>query len=381
MANKSTSGVWVSWPKPSFEYVVKTHKHFKSNYNAAMLYAHYELSATDLKKEVLKYLKTLDTKHPLLDRVKALHENRFTTVGKYTYILNNSGELPEQVQTGLMPAIEKTIKEEEERLARNEKEQAVEVKEEPIARSTVSIQDRIRDRAREVAGEIEGWVDDFHTNKKSTIPGVDMFVALFKASELKSPHVRFILQSFASRAEEINQAIEGKDKDLNVAYSNYSKPELKKLHQLYSNLIQACDMVTAEAKVTRAPKAKKPVSVEKTVAKLKFKKDDNTLGIVSINPSQIVGAKELWVYNTKTRKLTQFKSTDKDGLSVKGSSIINFADTSLEKTVRKPLETLTEFKKAGKVKLRTFLKDFLSTVDTVPQGKLNENHVLLKVEK
>ena len=41
----------------------------------------------------------------------------------------------------------------------------------------------------------------------------------------------------------------------------------------------------------------------KQVSKLKFLKKDDNLKLVSINPEDIIDAKELWVYQTKYRKL------------------------------------------------------------------------------
>jgi hypothetical protein len=164
------------------------------------------------------------------------------------------------------------------------------------------------------------------------------------------------------------------------AYSNYTKPELKKFDLFHKNLLKACVMMQEVAKVERVPRKKKPVSTEKIVSKLKFKKEDSSLGIVSLSPSQIIGAKELWCYNTKTRKLAQYKAIDAGGLSVKGASLLNYSADSAEKTLRKPAEALAEFKKASKVKLRTFLKD-LTTVDIPCNGKLNEHHILLRVDK
>jgi hypothetical protein len=139
-------------------------------------------------------------------------------------------------------------------------------------------------------------------------------------------------------------------------------------------------MLQEVAKVERAPRVKKPVSQEKVIAKIKYKKDDAALGIVSVNPIQMVGAKEVWLYNTKTRKITQYKALDDRGLSVKGASLLDFSPESAEKTLRKPVEALADFKKASKVKLRTFMKD-IPTVDTRPGGKLNEHHIILRVDK
>ena len=384
MAGRKLVTSYASWPRPIFATVLKTNKDFKSNYEGAILYAHYELSSIELKKEVVKYLRTQDPKHPLLERIKDMNENRFTTIGKYMYVLNHAGDIPENIMERMMPALEKTIVEEETRQAAREKEEQRSTEGciiEETPKMVITIQDRLRDKTREVAGEVEGWIDDFYLSRKTAQPKtVEEFINLFKANELKAPHMRFMHSIFERRAAEIDQAVEGKDKDLSEGYSNFTRPELKKYNQFHKNLLAACVMMQEVAKVERAPRKKKPVSQEKLVSKLKYKKEDSSLGIVSLNPVEIVGSKELWVYNTKTRKIAQYKALDERGLNVKGASLLNYSTDSAEKTVRKPVETLAEFKKASKVKLRTFLKD-LSTVDIPAQGKLNENHIILRIDR
>lgn len=387
MAKAKQSGVFVSWPKPNFASTVKTHKNFKTHFHGALLYAHYELSAIDLKKEVVKYLKSKDPKDPMLDRIKDMHENRFTTVGKYMYILNHGGDLPENIAAGLMPAFEKVINEEEakEAAARAEEEYiASQAKSDKQAEATVkvvvTIQDRLREKAREVAGEVEGWIDDFCADKKASVRTVEDFVNLYKTYDLKAPHMRYMQSFFERRAAEVVAAAEGTDKGLLEGYSNFTKPELKKFALFHTNLLKACDMLQEVAKVERTPRKPKPVSQDKIVAKIKCKKEDTTLGIVSLNPVQMLGAKEIWVYNTKTRKLGQYKALDERGIGVKGIGLLNYSSDSVEKTLRKPAEQLAEFKKASKVKLRTFMKE-LATVDIPLTGKLNENHIILRIDK
>ena len=192
--------------------------------------------------------------------------------------------------------------------------------------------------------------------------------------------MRHMQAIFERRANEVYDAVAGEDKELTDGYSNFTKPELKKYELFHRNLFKACEMLQDVAKNERAPRKKKPVSQEKLVAKLKYKKDDSTLGIVSMNPVHIIGAKEVWVYNTKTKKLAQYKAIDERGLLVKGASLENYSSESAEKTLRKPADTLAEFKKASKVKLRTFLKE-LTTVDVPCGGKLNEHHVILRIDK
>jgi hypothetical protein len=133
-----------------------------------------------------------------------------------------------------------------------------------------------------------------------------------------------------------------------------------------------------EAKVNRAPRKTKAVSKDKVVAKLKYMKSNEPLKLVSINPTDIIGAKELWVYNTKSRKIGKYVATEFSELGVKGTTIVNFdVIKSVMKTVRKPEEKLKEFKAAGKVQLRKFLEDINAT-EARMNGRINEDIVLLK---
>lgn len=369
------------WQKPDFKHVVLTHKDYRSSYNAAILYAHYELSAADLKKETIKYLKQIDTKNPLLDRMKDMHENRFLTIGKYAFVVNQGGQLPPEVDARVLPVLVEIIEEHETKTVASSVKVKEEVLPDTVAKAP-SIQDRLRERAKFVAGEIEGWIDEVFINKTCPLKTVEDFVNLFKEHELKSAHMPHLIQSFASRTEIIDQVIAGKDKDLNEAYSCYTKPEMKKMQTFYKNLSSACDMIKEVAKATRAPKTKKPMSLDKLVAKIKYKKEDAALGIASVSPSQLVGAKSVWIYNTKTRKLSHYVADDLLGpITVKGTALVGFnEEKSISKTLRKPAEQLAEFKKLTKVPLRTYMST-IKTVETRAQGRIGEDSIILKSDK
>jgi hypothetical protein len=139
-------------------------------------------------------------------------------------------------------------------------------------------------------------------------------------------------------------------------------------------------MLAQEAKINKKPRAKKPTDKAKVVAKMKYLKQDDKLKLVSINPQDIIGAKELWVFNTKTRKLGKYVTTEFSELNVKGTTITGFDEfKSVAKTLRKPEEQLKEFKAAGKVVLRKFL-DEIKAVDIKMNGRINEDTILLKVQ-
>jgi hypothetical protein len=166
---------------------------------------------------------------------------------------------------------------------------------------------------------------------------------------------------------------------LREGYSHLSKKQVRNFIAFLTEIQTACTMLMQEAKVNRAPRKTKAVSKDKIVAKLKYKKTDEPLKLVSINPVDIVGAKELWVYNTKSRKIGRYVATEFSDLAVKGTTIVNFDEVkSVMKTVRKPDEKLKEFKAAGKVQLRKFLDDINAT-EARMNGRINEEIILLKV--
>ena len=145
-------------------------------------------------------------------------------------------------------------------------------------------------------------------------------------------------------------------------------------------MLAAIEQYRGVKKATKKARVKKAPSKEKVIAKLKYAKEHKELKIVSINPADILGAQELWVYNTKSRKLGKYVADALQGpLGVKGTSLIGFDESkSVCKTLRKPEEKLKEFAKAGKIQLRKFLEDIKAT-ETKMNGRINADIVLLKV--
>lgn len=132
---------------------------------------------------------------------------------------------------------------------------------------------------------------------------------------------------------------------------------------------------------TRKPKAKKVKAAVDVVKTLKFQKEYPPLKIVSINPADILGAKQLWTYNTKTRKLTKFEAIGPAGIQVKGTSVIGFdVEKSLTKSIRKPELVVSSVLTAGKVALRRLIEE-IKTNQTSPTGRINTDTILLRVIK
>jgi hypothetical protein len=228
--------------------------------------------------------------------------------------------------------------------------------------------------------EIEDAIEGFQTDPENFDPKAFKMLNLLKGKEVKAAHARIIKGFYSKDLAELEELASGKaDDQLREGYGHRTKKQIKNLIAFYQEIMMACDMLAQEAKVNRAPRKTKAVSKDKIVAKLKFMKTNEPLKLVSINPVDIIGAKELWVFNTKTRKLGKYVATAYQDLTVKGTSIVNFeASTSIQKTIRKPEEKLKEFKAAGKVQLRKFLDDINAT-DTMMNGRINEDTILLKI--
>ena len=245
---------------------------------------------------------------------------------------------------------------------------------------TPSIQDRVRESAYRMTEEIEDAIEGFQTDPENFDPKAFKMLNLLKGKEVKAAHARIIKGFYERDLAELEELASGKaDEQLREGYSHRSKKQIKNLIAFYQEIMSACDMLAQEAKVNRKPRKTKVVPKDKIVAKLKYMKTNEPLKLVSINPTDIIGAGELWIFNTKTRKLGKYVAAEFNTLNVKGTTITNFNEhTSIQKTIRKPEDKLKEFKAAGKVQLRKFLDDINAT-DTKLNGRINEDTILLKV--
>lgn len=185
---------------------------------------------------------------------------------------------------------------------------------------------------------------------------------------------------FERRYAEITEAKTTKDEDLKDAYAYMKSADYKRYDAFYTRLFEGIAQYGQVKRATKKAAVRKPPQKEKLVAKLKYQKNDTTTKLVSINPVDIIGATELWVYNTKTRKLGKYVAEEMGGaLGVKGTAITGFNESkSVQKTLRKPEVQLKEFMAAGKIQLRKFLDDIKAT-DIKLNGRINTDTILLKV--
>ena len=246
-----------------------------------------------------------------------------------------------------------------------------------------TIQDRLREAAGDMSEELDYAIDSWITDPEAFNPKEFKVVNLLKGKGAKAAHARLIKQYFTSGHNELLELASGNaDEQLREAYSKNSRKNVKKLIEFYESIAQACEQIAAEQKVLKKPRAKKVKPAEDLVKKMKFMLSDPKLGITSVPPAGLIGAQLAVVYNTKTRKIGVYVPKTSAGLGVKGTSITEFTEKSFQKTLRKPLEQLKEFKEQNTQKrVETWFAKSVKTTETLLNGRMSEDIVLLKVYK
>jgi len=328
----------------------------------------YHCSTKDSKKYTIQYLKDKKTPKNVIDAFDRVPDDKFKNLGFVCRMKLRGAPLTEGNEKWIEDSIQ-TL-----RSMFKEEIEAPVIKED----KGPSIQERIEDKAREHVGELEGLIDDCISKK--TFTGFDAYEWM-QTRQVKAVHIKFIVPFCEKRIAELKEVIAGTDEQLVEGYSNFKKTLLKQYLVFLNTVVADCSRITHVAKVTRAPRKKKPKTTEKILATFQYKKEDKDFKVASINPADVIGASQLWVFNTKTRKLGCYFSIDSSGLSVKGTTLLNFDETkSIQKTVRKPEVVLPSVVSVGKVALRKTLTD-INAVEQAMSGRINTDTILLRVIK
>jgi len=355
---------------------------FLRHWHTAMQYYRLEFSGKDLKPAVIKWMQSVGcTKEDIAAYKKTKDGRSNVTMGAIASCLlrgmpavradfNQGRDTSAWLREQIVEVIE---------AGKNDVEDEV-VETKPLVVQP-SIQERVKEAAYRMTEELEDAIEGFQNDPENFDPKAFKVLNLLKGKEVKAAHARLIKTLYSRDLAELEELASGKaDEQLKEGYSHRTKKQIRNLIAFYQEIMSACDMLAQEAKVNRKPRKTKVVPKDKLVAKLKYMKSNEPLKLVSINPADIIGSKELWVFNTKTRKLGKYIASEFNDLGVKGTTITGFDEfKSVQKTVRKPEDKLKEFKSAGKVQLRKFLEDINAT-DTKMNGRINEDTVLLKVQ-
>tara|TARA_Y100001951_G_scaffold40633_1_gene32185 strand:+ start:141 stop:992 length:852 start_codon:yes stop_codon:yes gene_type:complete len=238
----------------------------------------------------------------------------------------------------------------------------------------ISIQGRIQNQVENFVSEIEGQVDDFISSNYKL--NFDVYKDLINRG-CKSVHARKMRPFYVNCYNELVDVYNQDDEFSEEAWKHLKPKSRKKMMDFFGIIVDDLDRVIKNATAQRKPRKRKTFSAPRLVKNLKYQKDFSDLKLVSINPEKIIGAAELWVYNTRYNRLGVYHAVnDVRGFSVKGCTIQQFdEETSVQKAARKPQEVLEVLTKRS---LRKQLKQ-MKTKEQLLTGRINAQTILLGV--
>ena len=168
-----------------------------------------------------------------------------------------------------------------------------------------------------------------------------------------------------------DQAVEG--------YSHLKRSTLNHRIKVCKAMLEDLERIRSATKATRNVKVKRPKSVDKQVARVQYKKEDNDFKIVSINPIQIPTKTRLYAFNTKNKMVIEYITESVNGFEISGSTIKNFSK-GLSRTIclRKPLDFLPIVLQKTPKQIDAAWQT-LKTKTKVPNGRINKDTILLRV--
>lgn len=349
------------------------------DYKKCKNYFHFEVDNKEyvsiVKTYVKKFYDKTTAKHILKNKDYALAKSHVAAFCHWNLADKTAPEETVQWMTGFFEGLEARGKD----IVEETKAEEADVKKNVYV---PSIQERIRDASNNIIAAIEEQVDAYidDPNKFKGFDAVKFFRSN-KVNQAHCRHIRSFYEPMLAEYQHLQLPASEQHPDMREGYAHLDKRAIKRGVELFQGIVSACDLITQESKATRKTRTPKPKSADKLVAKMKYCVSDSKYAVASINPADIIGATELWVFNTKTRKIGKYVAEQHQTLQVKGTTL-QFFDTnkSVAKTLRKPEQQLPEFNKSGKVQLRKFL-DNIKGVETKMNGRFNDQTVILKAVK
>jgi hypothetical protein len=192
-----------------------------------------------------------------------------------------------------------------------------------IDRSLMNPAARNKAKALQMRGDIDELIDTVW-EKKIAPKDVDLFAEFIKWG-MKGKQARILLPFYQAQLEELQ--------DDSIGHSK----ERKILLQFYLLLVDGLKTWTRSKddgeKPTGTGKRGRPkkVNIKRPVAmtgNLKYKSRDDELRIVSADPKHIIGASMVVLFNAKYNQLFVLRASGPEGLSVKGTTILNVDEAS-----------------------------------------------------
>jgi hypothetical protein len=323
----------------------------------------YMCTVSDARQYIIDFMNKIGKKQ-VAASIEKIHDNKIPlTAGWICRILHRGGKLTDRSKEFMLSRVKACVE-------FNTNAEIVEKKQVKVPHD---IQRSIRDKARDVIGSIESMID---SREEFSV------YEYMQKNELPAMYASYVVEYYEKQLNEFIEASTTKDEQLKEGYKKFGRVKLKKMIDQYTSIVEDAkrygDNTKKVRKVTRKPKV---MTNERLMKNFKFKKEDHELKLVSVNPESIIGAEELWAYNTKNKILSVFRAVDRGGLSIKTVHVTNVDEKAcLSKRLRKPEEAIAKLLQAGKIGLKKFM-DELTTKPSYFTTRISSDTVLLRIVK
>jgi len=242
-----------------------------------------------------------------------------------------------------------------------------------------NIQEIMIAKAHEAAAEIDAIWDKYCEGEMRASEKPDSIQQVLANYNILAQHVSLVKDMWIKQQNELKDAVADVDADLSEGYGWATKTQQKNMINYCAAIIAELDAYHQSKKAKVGTRKKKPQPPEKIVRKLKHMRRYEEFKLETVEPTKILKSSELWVYNTKNRKLQYYVADDYAKVfMVKGTSILGFdTNKSSQKTLRKPEDFLKQLRMAGKPDSRKLFDDLKTTATSV-NGRFNENLIIIK---
>lgn len=184
--------------------------------------------------------------------------------------------------------------------------------------------------------------------------------------------------STTDSVKEIEEICHREIKEMTEFPDYYQKHRIPALKKFYKATLEKVEKAKAAKKVKAPVVRSKRVNPAAVVKAVKYQKSEDSLGLVSINPVDVLERRKMFVYDTKYRRLIMFVSTG-PGFTFTGTTLQNVdMKKSVFKTVRKP-EALFKGKKLSISDLNKAFDELKTKETPMPAARFNSYFVIVKV--
>ena len=304
-------------------------------------------------------------------------------VPKTSYILNITGKLCRCFNMG-MPKFSRypgTVKENIRSLVSEAKAEMFLKKNDSVEKATTSKKPNVhaimtKKVQTSVLCELEEMLD-LWTEPKAKIKKMPI-ASILRGENIPVSFIGPVVNWLERHKSDYTDAYEKRCPDMVEGFSYLSIPQLRNRIKAIDDMLNEIVLYKSSKKAARKPRVKKAKTADKQVARLNYLNESDQYCMQSCDPTRIVGSQTFFMFNTKYRKVTVFKSSSRDGFTVQGSTLKGFDESkSFSFTLRKPKEILPILSAKTERQIDKELSK-IKTKRNPANGRINKDTLLIR---